>query len=168
MTQLTACAVCKKEHADDVKRCPHCGAKYNKPITKRPLAIIMVAVVGYVAYSCSSTIDQSSRRAAAIEDAKSPEQKAADRQAATIAETLNDAYAGCQVATERGALFKDPKSIEWDPTQQRGNIEKKTVTGVVRAKNSFGAIVPQSIVCTFEITTGTTTRIKTVKFAKQH
>ena len=51
MASLVMCKVCKKEHSDDVNRCPSCGAKYSKPLTKRPFALLMLAVFGVLVVS---------------------------------------------------------------------------------------------------------------------
>ena len=51
MASLVTCKVCKKEHSDDVSRCPHCGAKYSKPLTKRPFALVMLAIFGVMVFS---------------------------------------------------------------------------------------------------------------------
>lgn len=166
MATLTTCTVCKKQHSDDVKRCPHCGAIYSKPITQRPFAIFMIVATGYIVYSCTMAFDEASTRIAASEAAKTPEQKASEKLAADRQATLEDAYLGCQVAAERKAVFKNPKSIEWDSTQMRGSLDKKLVGGTVRATNSFGAVVAQAVTCTFEITNGTSTRITAVQFNK--
>lgn len=166
MATLTTCTVCKKQHSNDVKRCPHCGAKYSKPITQRPFAIFMIAAAGYIVYSCTTAFDEASTRIAATEAAKTPEQKAREKKIADDNATLEDAYLGCQIAAERRAVFKNPKSIEWDASQQRGNLDKKLVGGTVRATNSYGAVVAQSITCGFEITSGTSTRITAVQFNK--
>ena len=51
MASLVTCKVCKKEHSDDVTRCPSCGAKYSKPLTKRPFALVMLAIFGVLVFS---------------------------------------------------------------------------------------------------------------------
>lgn len=57
MASLVTCQVCKKEHSDDVKRCPHCGAKYSKPFTKRPFAKLMAGAFGLIVFSCVSALN---------------------------------------------------------------------------------------------------------------
>ncbi len=63
MASLVTCKVCKKEHSDDVKRCPHCGAKYSKPLSKRPFAILMMGLTGFIFYQCASVFSGSSSSA---------------------------------------------------------------------------------------------------------
>lgn len=55
---LVVCKVCKKEHADDVARCPHCGTKYSKPMSKRPVAILVAVTFGLLLFSCISRIQE--------------------------------------------------------------------------------------------------------------
>ena len=51
MASLVTCKVCKKEHSNDVQRCPSCGAKYSKPISQRPFALVMLAIFGVMVFS---------------------------------------------------------------------------------------------------------------------
>ena len=166
MASLVTCKVCKKEHSDDVSKCPHCGAKYSKPLTKRPFAIAVALLFGFIAYKCTSVSDEISRKSAATEAAKSPEQKQRE-QAANLEENIKmDALAGCEVLVEKA--LKDPSSFTPERDQYRSNLKsgKGSVTLVYRAKNSFGAVVPGSTQCQFEVTSGSSTRIISSKEIK--
>ena len=167
MASLVTCKVCKKEHSDDVKRCPSCGAKYSRPITQRPLAILAVALTGFIAYKCTSGFDEISRKSAETESAKSPEQKQRE-QAANLEENIKmDALAGCEVLVEKA--LKDPSSFAPERDQYRTNLKagKGSVTLIYRAKNSFGAVVPGATQCQFEVTSGSNTRIISRKEIKR-
>lgn len=51
MATLVTCKLCKKEHSDDVARCPSCGVKYNKPLSKRPFALAVLGIFGFMVFT---------------------------------------------------------------------------------------------------------------------
>ena len=166
MASLVTCKLCKKEHSDDVKRCPSCGAKYSKPLSKRPFAIVVMALTGFIFYQCTSVFQSASSRIDAAEAAKSPEQKQREQQERLIESTKSDAVAGCEVLIKKA--LKDPSSFapERDDYRSTLNDGKGSVTLIYRAKNSFGAVVPGVTQCQFEVTTGSSTRIISTKEVK--
>ena len=167
MASLVSCIVCKKEHSDDVKRCPSCGAKYSKPLTQRPLVILALALTAFIAYRCSTGLKEATQKQAVTESAKSPEQKQRE-QAANLEENIKmDALAGCEVLVEK--TLKDPSSFAPERDQYRTNLKagKGSVTLIYRAKNSFGAVVPGATQCQFEVTSGSSTRIVSSKEIKR-
>lgn len=167
MASLVTCKVCKKEHSDDVKRCPHCGAKYSKPLSKRPFAIVMMALTGFIFYQCTSVFQSASSRIDAAEAAKSPEQKQREQQEKLVESTKFDAIAGCEVLVKKS--LKDPSSFAPDRDQYLASLKdgKGAVTLVYRAKNSFNAVVPGATQCQYEVTSGSSTRVTSVKEIKR-
>lgn len=159
MASLVTCKVCKKEHSDDVKRCPSCGAKYSKPILKRPVLIVFLAFFAFIVFKCTSGMEEAGRSRDIHESTKTPEQRAAERKAADETATKQDAAIGCEIMVKKS--MKDPSSFDIDSDATRGTLKngKGAVTIFYRAKNSFAAIVPGATECKFVVTSGTSTQI---------
>lgn len=161
MASLVTCKVCKKEHSDDVKRCPHCGAKYSPSVKNGAVAIVLLVISAMILIKCSEDTKKA-QKSVPVEAVIPPAPKPFDENEAKI-----DAGIGCELVAEKA--MKDPSSFNIDRDATRASYKdgKGMVTIYYRAKNSFGAITPGAMQCKFEVTTGTNTRIVSAKELKR-
>jgi len=133
---LIICHECGKEVSNEAKNCPHCGAKVKKSasLTKK----IIVGLIGIIFFSALITEQQQNEKSTAKADA-SPEQKAAT---AKRDAQLQFAAMG---AVDIKKSMKDPEAFELKSLYV-------TLSGYscyeFRAKNSFGAVLPNEAVIT--------------------
>ncbi len=65
------------------------------------------------------------------------------------ARSWREAFFECKYAATK--TLKDPSSAEWQPDFTTRRIGTGVaITGIVRAKNSFGAVVPEQITCAMQ------------------
>lgn len=122
---LVTCHECKAQISSEAAACPQCGAKPKSGISG--FGIVLLAIVGAIAYSCSSNTMVTAGKS------PPPTKSAAEIQAD---KELNTAIAAGAVL-KRAA--KDPSSFKMESFL----IYPGGATCYeYRAKNSFGAIVP--------------------------
>ena len=130
MAKLVECKTCKKEVANGVRKCPHCGQTNPTISTKQNIfAFIFLVVIAVILLkACEST----------------PEEAAADKAAAAERECKdsNMAYAMSQQFIKRS--LKSPATADF-PFQPNQNIYKgeclHLISSYVDSQNSFGATI---------------------------
>lgn len=128
---LITCHECKQQISSEAKACPQCGAKPKKGIGLG--TIVLVGIVGWIAYQCTAASNEMSRRAANPPPAKSAEAVQADKE-------LNTAIAAGRLLKQH---TKDPSSFKMESFVI---FPGGSACYEYRAKNSFGAIVPAKAV----------------------
>ena len=133
---LISCKACGKEISRNAKACPHCG----EPPPKRTSLVVwlVLGLLCYAAVQCSNTTSRPT----------SPEREAERERERKAEAFLTDARIDCQFAIRK--YLKDPDSAKYEdefsaPVAVTGS--QVVVTMQVRAKNSFGAVVPQRFRC---------------------
>jgi len=124
---LITCHECKQQISSEAKVCPQCGAKPKKSIGIG--GIVLVAIVGVLAYSCAGGGGGS----ASSKKPKSAAEIQADKE-------LNTAIAAGRVLKKQA---KDPSSFKMESFVL---FPGGGACYEYRAKNSFGAIVPAKAV----------------------
>jgi hypothetical protein len=140
---LISCKACGKEISRNAKACPHCG----EPPPKRTGLVtwLIVGLLGYAAVQCSSTMNTTSRPTSPEREAERERERKAER-------FLSDARIDCQFAIRK--FLKDPDSAKYEDETSAPVVvtgSQVIVTMQVRAKNSFGAVVPQRFRCEGEL-----------------
>ena len=135
---LVACKACGHEISRNAVACPHCG---EPPAKRTSLFTWLVAgAFAYIVVQCSLLSNKESRPT-------SPEREAERAREQKAEQFLTDARIDCRFAIRK--FLKDPDSAKYDddaaPVSVTGN--QAIITMRVHAKNSFGAIVPQTFRC---------------------
>lgn len=139
---LIQCKACGAKVSRDAAACPQCG--HPPPKRTSWVTWIVLVGVGYLAVQCSAMMDASDKRAAERAAQMSPAQQEAEERQRKAARYLEDARVNCELAIRKflrhppSAKFEDLDTAQLVITGTRG-----TITTLVRAQNSFGAIVPQ-------------------------
>ena len=140
---LISCKACGKEISRNAKACPHCG----EPPPKRTslVAWLVLGLMVYAGVQCSTLMNTTSRPT-------SPEREAERERERKAEQFLTDARIDCQFAIRK--YLKDPDSAKYEdehtaPVTVTGS--QVIVTMLVRAKNSFGAVMPQRFRCEGEV-----------------
>lgn len=155
---LIKCHECAAQVSTEAKRCPQCGASVRKPMS--PGRLLLILLVGFVAYRCTSTMNEIGDKNRAREAAMTPEQRAAAEKE-KLAENKRFSLARSAIRSLKHGL-KDPDSLNVETVlvEDSGNI----VCIGYRAKNSFNAVVPGAYV--FDGTQGTDRQDVVAKFCK--
>ena len=139
---LIKCKECSNEVSTEAGKCPKCGAKVKKPMSRTTKWIL-----GFLGFAVIA--------GAASEGMKSPEQKAQEKAQIFGDPAHTVAVRSCIRLWEREfkASMKDPASLAWDKDQARvgkmtvrGKL-KQVVTVPYRAKNSFGGLALEVATC---------------------
>jgi hypothetical protein len=130
---LVTCHECKQQISSEAKVCPQCGAKPKKGIGVG--AIVLVGIVGWIAYQCTSASNEMQRSASNPPAVKSAAEIQADKD-------LNTAIAAGRVLKKSA---KDPSSFKMESFVI---FPGGAACYEYRAKNSFGAVVPAQAVFT--------------------
>lgn len=163
---LVTCKDCGKEFSTDAKRCPNCGANPPKPpamITCKGCGTAFDASAP-ACPSCGKKPASISKRSlllglglliaiGAVYKPKTPQEAAADAEAAASRKEVSDLDYDCEDAIRK--KLKDPASAQFPNYRERLQspvvVTKDggpAIAVTVRAKNSFGAYVPSVFVCT--------------------
>lgn len=142
---LVECKACGHAISRNARACPQCG----EPLPKRTSIVtwVIAGLFAYVAFQCAllSTPSQPT----------SPEREAQREQERKAEAFLTDARIDCRFAIRK--FLKDPDSAKYeDEDSAPVNVSGSNVVVImrVRAKNSFGATVPQQFRCEGEIVGG--------------
>lgn len=139
---MIKCHECGKEISSSAKTCPNCGVKPKKSVGIVGIAFALFA--GFILFKCTLGVEESSRRTAEREAAKTPEQRAAEATARANEELRVTAAMRTQKLVREHA--KNPASLQFE---QLGISERgDTICGRYRATNSFNAVVPGIVVAT--------------------
>jgi DNA-directed RNA polymerase subunit RPC12/RpoP len=139
---LIKCAECGNEVSTTAKACPKCGAKVVLPkkptstATKLMAGLLGIGIVGGIVAQRGHEAD-----AAAVEAAKTPQQRAAEK-AARAKENAQFTVAANGAAKLKQAM-KDPESFSLTSLIVHAD---GAACYEYRAKNSFGAILPSEAV----------------------
>lgn len=137
---LIKCHECGKEFSTDAKACPSCGAKRKKSVGI--IGIVLALLFGVMLFKCTTSVEDSGRRAAEREAAKTPEQKAAEAAARQKQDQRVTMALRVQKLVREHA--KNPASLKFE---QLGISENADLAcGTYRATNSFNAVVTGVVV----------------------
>ncbi len=130
---LIPCKECKAQVSDQAGKCPHCGAKVDKPTSKIALVFAGLVLIGVVKCSYESATQVSSPAPPPLtaEQRAAKEKKEADFQRVVIGAKL------IKNATKNPDSFKLESAVMMDD----GSICYE-----YRGTNSFNAIVPGTMV----------------------
>lgn len=131
---LKKCDECGKEVSDGAGKCPHCGAKISKPVGIIGW-IVAIVLLAYMV-QCTTRTEKAKEQAAAVESAKSPEQKAAE--AKQKAEEDLRFQKTVVAATAVKQSLRDPASLQWESID--ANEDASVICLSYRAKNGFGGM----------------------------
>lgn len=134
---LIACTECNAQVSDQAKACPQCGATKFKPVRPKPKRnwklIGIASVFGAIAVVAMHVMQDEER--AAVETAKTPEQRA--KEAKAKSEYLQQQTLAANAVKVLKASMKDPTAFTLTAVYGGANG-----AGCItyRAKNTFGAI----------------------------
>jgi hypothetical protein len=159
---LVKCHECGHSISNKAPRCPHCGVK-----RRTPTSFVTKMAAGFIAFSVligvigAITAEHDAKKTAQAEAARraglTPEQKAAEAQAAKAkktadaeAEALMSAVYTCRMFIRQ--RLKDPESVKWahlgDETPRQKNKDGSFTADLsLRARNSFGGLVLETYQC---------------------
>ena len=135
---LVACKACGHPISRNAAACPECG----EPLPKRTSLVtwLIAGLFGYAAFQCA-TLSTPDRPTSPERDAQREQQRKAEA-------FLTDARIDCRFAIRK--FLKDPDSatyVDQDTAPVEINKTGAVITMTVRAKNSFGAMIPQRFRC---------------------
>lgn len=137
---LVSCRECGKQVSSEAAVCPHCGIKKPSPKGIGRFGVLVMALVGFIAFKMASPGSESSSRASS----------------APAALGDIDALALCQYALKRTA--KDPEKADIPYVQNYGSGNEAYFawgrdTKMARMRNGLGLEVAVSASCTVDRST---------------
>lgn len=138
----TTCIDCGKEASTTLKKCPHCGAKIKRPMSRATKLLLGLGAVSIAAGMVAEKVneDAGAARLASL----SPEQRQLENKAENQSAQRSAAALMTIKTIKRSA--HDPGSVQF--TSILTNIDGSVVCAELRAKNKLGALVKTYIVRT--------------------
>lgn len=120
---LIKCKECGKDVSDSAGKCPHCGAKVNKPIGKLGWALVIFTT--FIVVQCSLSMPSSTP---AQKPAVDPVAEARFQKTARMADAIKKA-------------LREPESVVWEAIL--ANDDASVICFEYRARNGFGGMAKE-------------------------